>query len=180
LKRFGSRLRNMNDTLDRWNVLPFEQAEVEILHCCGSKAWAHGIAGRRPLQDEAALLAGSDEIWNSLSESDWIEAFRSHPRIGESQAPDSAEVRSAKWSAQEQRRVAAADDAVKSALEDANRVYERRFNRTFIVCATGKTAPDILQIMQRRMQNDDRTELREAAEQQREITHLRLRRWLWG
>ncbi len=170
----------MSDKLDRWNALPLEQAEIEILPCCGSKAWARGITGSRPLLDEVALLAASDEIWNGLSEPDWIEAFRSHPRIGESQAPDSSELRSKKWSAEEQRKVAVAGDAVKTALEDANREYERRFSHIFIVCATGKTAPDILQIIQRRMQNDDRTELREAAEQQRQITHLRLRRWLWG
>ena len=168
----------MSDALERWNRLPFEEAEKEILPCCGSRSWARGITGRRPLADEAALLAASDEMWNSLSEDDWTEAFGSHPRIGESSAANSSEARPAKWSAQEQRGVAVADDTVKTALAEANQEYERRFHRIFIVCATGKTAPEILQIMERRMQNDDRTELYEAAEQQRQITHIRLRRWL--
>jgi 2-oxo-4-hydroxy-4-carboxy-5-ureidoimidazoline decarboxylase len=168
----------MSDALERWNRLSVEEAAKEILLCCGSRAWAHGIAGRRPIADEAALLAASDETWRGLGESDWTEAFRSHPRIGESIAANSSEIRPAKWSAQEQRSVAVADDAVKTALAEANREYEVRFHRIFIVCATGKTAPEILQIVQRRMQNDDRAELHEAAEQQRQITHIRLKRWL--
>jgi 2-oxo-4-hydroxy-4-carboxy-5-ureidoimidazoline decarboxylase len=168
----------MSDALELWNRLSVEEAEKEILPCCGSTAWAHGMTGRRPIADEAALLAASDETWRGLAEPDWTEAFRSHPRIGESSAGSASQTRPAKWSAQEQGGVAVADDAVKTALAEANREYERRFHRIFIVCATGKTAPEILQIIQRRMQNDDRAELHEAAEQQRLITHLRLKKWL--
>ena len=134
-------------------------------------------AGR--LRMRRALLAASDETWRDLSESDWTEAFRSHPRIGESRAAQlfagSLRRRGRRRSSGES---AVADDAVKIALAEANREYERRFGRIFIVCATGKTAPEILEILQRRLQNDDRTELREAAEQQRQITHIRLKRWL--
>jgi 2-oxo-4-hydroxy-4-carboxy-5-ureidoimidazoline decarboxylase len=168
----------MDDVLARWNGLSVEEAEREILPCCGSMAWARGVTARRPLVDEAALLAASDEAWSSLTQSDWIEAFRSHPRIGERSAASSPEIRPAKWSAHEQRGVAVADDAVKTAIAEANREYERKFDRIFIVCATGKSAAEILQIMQRRMQNDRQSELHEAAEQQRQITHIRLRRWL--
>ena len=100
-----------------------------------------------------------------------MEAFRSHPRIGESRAPRFfAGPSSAAWSTQEQKKVADAGDAVKVALAEANREYEQRFGRIFIVCATGKSAPEILEILQRRLQNDAATELREAAEQQRQIT----------
>ena len=89
-------------------------------------------------------LAASDETWRSLAPSDWMEAFESHPRIGESRASSlrraSLAAQSAAWSAQEQQNVADADAALKNALADANREYERRFNRIFIVCATGKSA----------------------------------------
>jgi 2-oxo-4-hydroxy-4-carboxy-5-ureidoimidazoline decarboxylase len=169
-----------SDNLARWNSLSTQQAEAEILPCCGSRAWARGVVGRRPLADEPGLLAASDEAWNQLTEADWDEAFRSHPRIGDSRAPERADARSTQWSAHEQQGVAIAVEAAKNALAEANRQYERRFGRIFIVCATGKTAPEILQILERRMHNDERTELREAAEQQRQITHLRLRKWLWG
>jgi 2-oxo-4-hydroxy-4-carboxy-5-ureidoimidazoline decarboxylase len=168
----------MSDVLARWNSLPSDEAEEEILSCCGSKAWAHGMVARRPVLDEAALLATSDQVWKSLPESDWMEAFQSHPRIGESHAPASSPAQSAAWSGEEQRRVAGASEDVKVALVEENRAYERRFNRIFIVCATDKTAPEILGILRRRLRNNDITELREAAEQQRQIARIRLKKWL--
>ncbi len=137
----------------------------------------------RPLASESEILAASNEVWRNLAHSDWMEAFQSHPRIGESRVeapPRSPSAESLGWSSQEQRNVAVADDAVKSALTDANREYEQRFGRIFIVCATGKSAGEILEILQRRLKNDLQTELLEAAEQQRQITELRLRKWIQG
>jgi 2-oxo-4-hydroxy-4-carboxy-5-ureidoimidazoline decarboxylase len=84
------------------------------------------------------------------------------------------------WSEQEQRAVAAAGDSVKSALAEGNREYERRFGRNFIVCATGKSPAEILQILARRLKNDEPTELQEAADEQRQIMQIRLRKWLHG
>jgi 2-oxo-4-hydroxy-4-carboxy-5-ureidoimidazoline decarboxylase len=168
----------MSEVLARWNGLPIEDAVKEILPCCGSTAWAEGMAARRPFADSASLLAASDETWRNLPAEDWMEAFRSHPRIGESQASQSPSAQSGAWSTQEQRKVAAADDAVKIALAEANREYERRFSHIFIVCATGKSGPDILEILRRRLHNDKAAELHEAAEQQRQIMHIRLTKWL--
>lgn len=167
----------MNPVLARWNSLPKEDAAQEILPCCGSKAWADGMANRRPISSEPALLAACDEVWWSISESDWLEAFRSHPRIGES-AAHSSPARSASWSTEEQRKVAVADVDLRSALAEANRKYEEQFHRICIVCATNKSAPEILEILQRRLHNDDSTELQESAEQQRQITRIRLKKWL--
>jgi len=178
-----TRTEREGKTLARWNRLPIEEAVKTILPCCGSKAWAQGMAARRPLTDENSVLTASDEIWRKLTRSDWLEAFNSHPRIGESRPSDSAltqsaSTQSAEWSLQEQRNVGEADAVVKADLADANREYERRFNRIFIVCATGKSASEILEILRRRLQNDAATELHEAAEQQRQITQIRLRKWL--
>jgi 2-oxo-4-hydroxy-4-carboxy-5-ureidoimidazoline decarboxylase len=167
----------MNAVLTRWNQLPGKQAEHEILPCCGSTVWAAGMANRRPLENNAVLLAVSDEIWRSISETDWLEAFRCHPRIGEP-VTHASTAQSAAWPAQEQQRVADAADAVKIALAEGNREYERRFQHIFIVCASGKTASEILAILRRRLRNDAATELREAAEQQRLITRIRLKKWL--
>lgn len=108
-----------------------------------------------------------------------MEAFQSHPRIGESKTSHSALTQSATWSKQEQQSVTAAGDAVKIELAEANREYERRFGHIFIVCATGKSGPEILEILRRRLESAKQTELREAAEQQRQIMHIRLRKWLW-
>ena len=107
-----------------------------------------------------------------------MEAFRSHPRIGESQASQSPSAQSAAWSTLEQQNVGAAGDAVKIALAEANREYERRFSHIFIVCATGKSGLEILEILRRRLHNDKAAELHEAAEQQRQIMHIRLTKWL--
>ena len=170
----------MSDVLMRWNLLPAEQAANEILPCCGSQAWARGMAERRPLPDESAVLAASDEVWLRSGELDWMEAFRSHPRIGESHAPQSALPQSAAWSAQEQSAGAAGEETAKARLAEANGRYEQRFGHIFIVCATGKSAEQILAILLCRLGNDDKAELREAAEQQRQITQIRLRKWLQG
>ncbi len=168
----------MSKVLDRWNQLPAQEAAQQILPCCGSAAWARELAARRPLPDEMSLLTAADEIWDSLGEQDWVEAFSKHPRIGERKAPPAASAQSASWSTQEQRNVALAGNAVQQALAEANREYERRFGRVFIVCATGKGASEILDILRRRLENDDAAELREAAEEQRNITNLRLKKWL--
>ncbi len=167
----------MSAVLERWNQLPGKEAENEILPCCGSTAWAARMANVRPLENQAALLAASEEIWLSLNETDWLQAFRSHPRIGES-VTHASTAQSAAWPAQEQQKVADATDTVKIALAEGNREYERRFPHIFIVCATGKTASEILAILRRRLHNDAPTELREAAEQQRLITQIRLKKWL--
>lgn len=168
----------MNRVLARWNQLSLQQAAEEILPCCGSKNWAQQMAMRRPIGDEGALLAACDDVCKGLTESDWDEAFRSHPRIGESRPEIRSTARSAAWSGQEQRNVGGAPGDVKTALAEGNRAYEQRFHRVFIVCATGKSAPEILQILQRRLRNDQRSELLEAAGQQRQIAQLRLKKWL--
>jgi len=165
-------------TLTRWNTLPAATATTEILPCCGSRNWANSLVAERPFDDLPALLSASDRIWRELSEADWLEAFRSHPRIGESSSHTPTSAQSQKWSAQEQSRSANSPDAVKQALAAGNQEYERKFGRIFLICATGKSAAEILQNLQRRLQNDQAAELREAAEQQREIINIRLAKWL--
>ncbi len=167
----------MSEVLVRWNRLSHEDAVNDILACCGSRAWAESMAAKRPVSDETSLLVTSDESWRALSQSDWLEAFRSHPRIGESRAEPSATSKLCAWSAQEQQNVTAADVPVKVALASANREYEQRFGRIFLVCATGKSAQEILEILRGRLHNSDHAELQEAAEQQRQITQIRLKRW---
>ena len=168
----------MNAVLARWNTLRTEQAADEILSCCGSKNWARQMAGRRPVLDETSLLTACDDVWKGLPVADWMEAFRSHPRIGESGGPASNTPRSVAWSRQEQQMAGEGTEDVRAALAEGNRAYEQRFHRTFIVCATGKSGPEILEILRRRLRNDDAAELQEAAAQQCQIAHLRLKKWL--
>jgi 2-oxo-4-hydroxy-4-carboxy-5-ureidoimidazoline decarboxylase len=167
-----------NKVLARWNSLDPATAEREALPCCGSQAWAAALASRRPIADEASLIETSSSIWLALPEEAWQEAFDSHPRIGQTHAQTHATEESLRWSTQEQRAALSEDGSARLAVEEANRRYEQKFGRIFIVCATGKTSAEILAILEARMKNDAATELREAAEQQRQITELRLHRWL--
>jgi len=168
---------NTPQVLALWNTLRFDEATAQILACGGTQSWARAMSTRRPFHNESSLAAASDEIWRSMSPSDCLEAFRSHPRIGEAPQALSNETPS-KWARHEQSKVADADSGIKAALAEGNREYEKKFGHIFIVCATGKSAPEILEMLTRRMSNDAEAELREAAEQQRQITLLRLKKWL--
>lgn len=165
-----------NAILDEWNGLGLDEAADVIVPCNGSAVWATLVAYNRPFDSPAALFAMADQIWRSLPEEDWQEAFDSHPRLGESRAKAATE-KSLGWSAGEQS-AANPDEAAREALAEGNREYEEKFGRIFLLCATGRSAQEMLAILRDRMQNDAATELREAAEQQRLITQLRLRKWL--
>jgi len=166
----------MPDTLSNWNALPPAEAATAILPCNGSRAWAEQIVALRPFATPFDLTCSADIIWRALPGQAWQQAFDSHPRIGEHKAKLATE-QSLQWSAGEQA-TANPNDAVKAALVAANQAYEQKFGRIFIVCATGKSAAEMLAILNQRMANDPATELREAAEQQRQITQIRLRKWL--
>jgi 2-oxo-4-hydroxy-4-carboxy-5-ureidoimidazoline decarboxylase len=168
----------VNRILSQWNRLPEDEAAAQVLPCCGSQAWARALAAKRPFEELASLLKASDKIWSNLSTADWSEAFASHPRIGSTVPVGKSSPQSAAWSVREQSDATGAADSVKLALARLNREYERKFGRIFIICATGKSAAEILKKLQRRLNNEDPAKLREAAEQQRQITQLRLKKWL--
>ncbi|HEY4046687.1 MAG TPA: 2-oxo-4-hydroxy-4-carboxy-5-ureidoimidazoline decarboxylase [Acidobacteriaceae bacterium] len=168
----------MNNVLERWNDLPTEAAIAELLSSCGSRAWANAVTERRPYAASEDLFSAAEIAWQSLGPEDWMEAFRSHPRIGEWHAERSTTPTSAAWSAAEQKNIQQADVGVRRAIEEGNMRYEERFGRIFIVCAAGKQPAEILAILERRLANDDETEMRESANQQGQILQLRLRKWL--
>jgi OHCU decarboxylase len=113
-----------------------------------------------------------------LSEQDWLEAFRAHPKIGEQRAAAVQSEQARVWSAQEQSGVADGAAETKAELDVRNQEYEKRFSFIFIVCATGKTSAEMLAILTERLANDRKTELRIAAEEQRKITRLRIEKIL--
>jgi OHCU decarboxylase len=155
----------MSQDLAHFNALPVDEAAALLLPCCGSRAWARRMAEGRPFQSVADLQEKSDRIWRSLDGEDWREAFAAHPRIGE---------KGSRWSEAEQAGAREADAQTLAGLIEANRVYESRFDHIFIVCATGKSAAEMLGLLRARLDNDPETELRVAAEEQRKITNLRL------
>jgi 2-oxo-4-hydroxy-4-carboxy-5-ureidoimidazoline decarboxylase len=166
----------MSTTLEAWNTLTLEAAAEAILPCNGSQAWAEQLSALRPFATPFDLTCTADIIWRALPVDAQQQAFDSHPRIGEHHAK-TATATSLALSATEQS-TAQLTPTTQSELATANRAYEEKFNRIFIVCATGKSAEEILAILNQRLLNDPATELREAAEQQRQITQLRLRKWL--
>ena len=151
------------------NAMPAGDAEKALLACCGSRRWAARMEAARPFPGESGLLESADRIWRELAPEDWLEAFRAHPRIGE---------RAAGEAAREQAGTSGAPEAVLAALARANRDYEERFGHIFIVCATGRSAQEMLDLCRLRLHNDPRKELEVAAEEQRRITRLRLERLL--
>ena len=164
--------------LDRLNALPADDAERELRTCCGSREWARRMTAARPFRDAAELLERADAIWWALDEADWREAFRSHPKIGEKKAEAGQTTREQAWSAGEQSGMQSAADATRQALAEGNAAYEARFGYIYIVCATGRTADEMLALLQSRLRNDPQTEIRVAAEEQRRITRIRLEKLL--
>ena len=124
---------------------------------------------RRPFPDTNELYHAAEEVWWSLDEADWLEAFSNHPRIGE---------RAAGWAKDEQSGVGVASDSTMTTLATLNRDYELRFGHVFLICATGRTAGEILSELRRRLDNQPAPELRIAAAEQAKITRLRLEKLL--
>jgi OHCU decarboxylase len=165
-------------SLDWLNSLSPNEALAEFLKCCGSTNWARGMVDQRPFGDVNVLLAKADSIWWSLEPDDWLEAFRSHPKIGEKKAAQSTSAAAQAWSEQEQAGVERATRDTMRALAEANYQYERKFGYIFIVCATGKSSEEMLALLRQRLGNNPEAELRIAAEEQRKITNLRLQKLL--
>jgi OHCU decarboxylase len=167
----------MNPILSAWNAAPADDATASLLSCCAAQNWAEAIVAKRPFPSEEDLYIAADQVWKTMLEEDWMQAFRAHPRIGERKV-EQATAQSKQWSSQEQSSVDQANAAILAQLASGNQRYEQLFGFTYIVCASGKSADEMLAILQRRLGSDCNTELREAAEQQRQITQLRLRKWL--
>jgi allantoicase len=160
------------------NALPPDRLREELLRSCSSPRWAAAMSECAPFSDAAALLREADRVWRGLGREDYLAAFASHPRIGEKKPAAAGAGGSRAWSEKEQAGTRGAPPAVLAALADGNRAYEERFGHIYLVCASGRTAEQMLDDLTRRMQNDLDTELAVAAEEQRKITRLRLVKWL--
>jgi OHCU decarboxylase len=158
--------------LGELNALDAAAATRELLRCCGSTRWAQAMAAARPFPSVEVVLERSDAVWSALDRSDWLEAFAAHPRIGQRGGGSPA---SAPWSSQEQSGVT---DASRARLASLNEAYEQRFGYIFIICASGKSGDEMLRALERRIGNNPGDEVREAAEEQRQIARLRLAKLL--
>jgi 2-oxo-4-hydroxy-4-carboxy-5-ureidoimidazoline decarboxylase len=173
-------------TLEELNRLDGEAARAALERCCGAGAWVERMVAGRPYRNATGLLAAAERAADKLRAPDWLEAFAHHPRIGDRAALATAPAGAgagarpavAAWAGDEQRGAAAAADATLEALVRGNRAYEQKFGYIFIVCATGKSAEEMLALLEARLGNDPDTELVNAAREQRAITRLRLEKLL--
>jgi allantoicase len=175
---------------ERWGLrylraMPEPELDAALRACCGSAAWVRGMADARRREPAAfGSLAALKELassrWRALAVGDWDEAFAAHPRIGEKNAEGPRSQAAHGWSTKEQAKVSEASQAVLEELRAVNRAYEERFDRIYIVCATGKSAEEMLAIAKERLNGDPEAEVRRAADEQRKITELRLEKLVLG
>jgi len=156
------------------NTASTDAARQILMRACGSTRWVDRMMQRRPFGNDARLLFAARNEWFGLSEADWLEAFSHHPRVGDRASLAARFPATHDLAAKEQARVGGADADVIAALAEANEAYFNRFGFIFIVCATGKTAEEMLALLRSRLPNERSAELRIAAEEQARITALRL------
>jgi 2-oxo-4-hydroxy-4-carboxy-5-ureidoimidazoline decarboxylase len=168
----------MPDALElapRLNTLSLSAAREALTRCCGAARWVDAMLNRRPFASRAAVLAAAAEVWGQMAEGDVREAFAHHPEIG----ANLDELRqnfatTAEWASSEQSGAQGASVAAVLGLRDGNRAYRARFGYSFIVCATGKSAAQMLSLLEARLEHSAEHELIVAAAEQAKITHLRL------
>jgi 2-oxo-4-hydroxy-4-carboxy-5-ureidoimidazoline decarboxylase len=164
----------LSDGLTAFNALPADVALGRLLACFAGHPWAALVAAGRPYADFGELLAAAESAWFDLTESDWLAAFATHPRIGErgGHAPEASD--------REQSQVHGASEDTLVALAAENRMYEAQFGYVFLIAAAGRGADEILAELRRRIGNEPELELAEAAGELRQIARMRLEQMLRG
>ena len=165
----------MTEPHQHLNALDERAAAEALRRCCGAERWVQAMVSSRPFASQAELEQRAEQCWQALGAEDYLEAFTHHPQIGEDLAALRQRFASTEaLSTREQAGVAGAGEATLSALRDGNRAYHERFGYIFIVCATGKSAAQMLSLLRQRLSNPPEQELAIAAAEQAKITRLRL------
>ncbi|HMX78319.1 MAG TPA: 2-oxo-4-hydroxy-4-carboxy-5-ureidoimidazoline decarboxylase [Chitinophagaceae bacterium] len=165
-------------TLHEFNTLPHESLIAELSKCCGARAWVQRMLPFIPADDLVELLEDAESQWWLCNEEDWKEAFTHHPKIGDLDSLKKKFANTAVWASGEQSGVNTATDVILNALAEGNRLYEEKFGYIFIVCASGKSAEEMLGMLNERLKNNPEDEIRIAADEQNKITLLRLEKLL--
>ena len=165
-------------TLEKINELPENELKQALQNCCGSSEWVNRMMLSRPYASLETIFDLAVSVWCSLGKADFLEAFSHHPKIGDTESLKKKFADTAHWAGNEQSGVNTATDDVIEALAKGNMDYENKFGYIFIVCATGKSAQEMLDILEARLPNEPDDELIIAAAEQAKITDLRLRKWI--
>lgn len=165
-------------TLGELNNLD-EAARAEALEkCCGSSTWVQGMMRKFPFGSTEKLIREAEDVWRSCHVEDWKQAFTHHPKIGDLDSLKKRFASTSKWASGEQSAVKAAGAETLIKLQKGNEAYQEKFGYIFIVCATGKSAEEMLFLLEERLPNVPEEEIRIAMEEQLKITVLRLQKLL--
>lgn len=165
-------------TLQALNTLPKGAIENALFQCCGSKRWVAAMLGHFPFQTEHHLFEAASKEWRKLEEKDVLEAFSHHPKIGDLDSLKKKFASTANLALSEQGQVSSASTDVLQRLAILNERYWQKFSFIFIICATGKTAEQMLNAIEKRVSNSRSEEISIAATEQEKITKLRLEKLL--
>lgn len=165
-------------TLQQLNNLTALQFKEKLFECCGSTAWVTKLSEKIPFESIEELKKATDAAWSGCEKKDWLEAFSHHPKIGDVKSLEKKFATTKQWASGEQAGVNTAVPTVLQELKDLNDAYEKKFGYIFIVCATGKSAGEMLSILKSRLKNSADEEIKIAAVEQNKITHLRLEKLL--
>ncbi|WNC72686.1 2-oxo-4-hydroxy-4-carboxy-5-ureidoimidazoline decarboxylase [Thalassotalea psychrophila] len=160
--------------LEQLNSFSVEQATHTFMQCCTSSTWVNSMVKARPFVDERAIANQADLAWQELTEPDYMEAFEGHPKIGDVSSLRAKYANTKELAGNEQGLVKEANEDVLQVLSQGNADYEEKFGFIFIVCATGKSAKQMSDLLQARLPNNKAQELINAAEEQRKIFQLRI------
>lgn len=168
---------NINDagtTLAGFNGLPRQDAIDSLMRCCGSQRWAERMMAARPFKSMEEIFDAAQRHWKNLEISDCLEAFGHHPRIGNLDSMRKKYAATSSWASEEQQGAQAASEETINRLAIGNAEYETKFGHIFLICATGKSASEMLTSLEARMTHDSGTEIQIAMDEQAKITRLRL------
>lgn len=165
-------------TLTELNALPLPQLLQELTRCCGSSRWVEEMTTIFPVRNELTLLTEAENIWDNCSEQDWKEAFTHHPKIGDIDSLKERFASTSQWAEGEQAGVQKTTQQVLEELAEGNKEYEDKYGYIFIVCASGKSAEEMLSMLKLRLLNTPEDEMKIAMEEQDKITQLRLKKLL--
>jgi 2-oxo-4-hydroxy-4-carboxy-5-ureidoimidazoline decarboxylase len=165
-------------TIEQFNQLPESTVKEELIKCCESNNWINKVSIKRPYKNARELYDYADAAWSTCTAQDGLEAFTHHPKIGDLKNLQKKFASTSQWAGNEQKSVESASMEVLERLAKQNDAYEERFGFIFIVCATGKSAQEMLDLLEGRINNDRDTEIKIAMGEQGKITQLRLKKLL--
>jgi len=164
--------------LKQLNELSQQQAQQTFINCCSSQRWVEKMVSARPFESIASLQNVADDNWTNLSEEDFLQAFEGHPKIGDINSLKQKYASTQSIASGEQSLVADASETVIKELSQCNQDYREKFGFIFIVCATGKSADQMLDLLKQRLPNSRAIEIQNAAEEQRKIFQIRIKKQL--